>query len=172
MFVDFWSPQFVMSRLKLFDAALARDKLDLSELQRLSKSGVPEGNGRRSTFWRILLHYLPPNRVQWSEYLAKQRKTYQQFLGFQITIWDTWIKKSNWYDEFSDEMVFVSHTESPTADHPLNPNPCSMWQSFFKDNEVCGARTWKSTLSYTQYPILDMIWFLPGPVSYIFQHFP
>jgi len=102
-------------RLKLFDAALARDKLDLTELQRLSKSGIPEGSGRRATFWRILLNYLPPKRAQWSEYLAKQRRTYQQFL---------------------DEMVFVSHSESPTPDHPLNPNPCSLWQSFFKDNEV------------------------------------
>ena len=68
-------------RLKLFDGALTRDKLDLSELQRLAKSGIPEGNGRRATFWRILLNYLPLKRALWNEYLAKQRRTYQQFLG-------------------------------------------------------------------------------------------
>ena len=77
----FFAGQFLIFRLKLFDAALTGDKLDLSELQRLSKSGIPEGNGRRAAFWRILLHYLPLKTTQWSEYLSKQRKTYQQFLG-------------------------------------------------------------------------------------------
>jgi hypothetical protein len=46
------------------------------------------------------------------------------------------------YAQLLDEFILVSHSEtdadSPTGDHdhPLNPNPTSQWQSFFKDNEV------------------------------------
>ena len=29
-----------------------------------------------------------------------------------------------------------NNNSSKEADHPLNPNPDSQWQSFFKDNEV------------------------------------
>ena len=36
----------------------------------------------------------------------------------------------------SDEMILVSHSDTPVEDHPLNPNPDSQWQGFFKDNEV------------------------------------
>ena len=129
----------VSNRLKVFDAALTKDKLDLSELQRLSKSGIPEGNGRRATFWRILLSYLPLKRAQWSEYLSKQRRTYQQFLGNLTRLRVTNFMSSTYHRHIPDEMVFVSHSESPDADHPLNPNPSSLWQSFFKDNEVNGA---------------------------------
>ena len=33
-------------------------------------------------------------------------------------------------------MILVSHSDTHVEDHPLNPNPDSQWQSFFKDNEV------------------------------------
>ena len=36
---------------------------------------------------------------------------------------------------FSEEIV-LRNNSSEEADHPLNPNPNSQWQSFFKDNEV------------------------------------
>ncbi len=106
-------------RLRIFDGALAKQKIDLGELQRLSRTGIPEGNGRRAEIWRILLNYLPLDRSSWEEYLGKQRKIYNQFL---------------------DEMILVSQSEQASSeavpDHPLNPNPTSQWQSFFKDNEV------------------------------------
>ncbi len=35
---------------------------------------------------------------------------------------------------FPDEIILCSHSWS--HDHPLNPNPESRWQSFFRDNEV------------------------------------
>ncbi len=40
-------------------------------------------------------------------------------------------------------MILLSHSDMPessksstSVDHPLNPNPDSQWQSFFRDNEV------------------------------------
>jgi hypothetical protein len=37
---------------------------------------------------------------------------------------------------FPDEMILISHSATEVEDHPLNPNPESQWQGFFKDNEV------------------------------------
>lgn len=37
---------------------------------------------------------------------------------------------------FSEEIVLNGTSDSEQSDHPLNPNPESQWQSFFKDNEV------------------------------------
>ena len=36
----------------------------------------------------------------------------------------------------SDEIVLQPQSSKKCEDHPLNPNPDSQWQSFFKDNEV------------------------------------
>ena len=75
------------------------------------------GAGRRAALWRILLHYLPSEKAEWPAFLSAQRKLYQQFL---------------------DDLILVSNSaqEEEVEDHPLNPNPKSKWQSFFKDNEV------------------------------------
>ena len=42
------------------------------------------------------------------------------------------------YTQLVSEMIVTGpEDKSPEVeDHPLNPNPTSQWQSFFKDNEV------------------------------------
>ena len=40
------------------------------------------------------------------------------------------------YTIFLDEIIIQPLTKAAEEDHPLNPNPNSQWQSFFKDNEV------------------------------------
>ena len=35
-----------------------------------------------------------------------------------------------------DEIITQPLAKAAAEDHPLNPNPNSQWQSFFKDNEV------------------------------------
>ena len=38
---------------------------------------------------------------------------------------------------FAEDVILTSNNSEKTAeDHPLNPNPDSQWQTFFKDNEV------------------------------------
>ena len=80
-------------------------------------SGVPEGGGRRALAWRLLLGYLPGKRQHWAEVIRKKRALYTQLI---------------------QEMIVTGpEDKSPELeDHPLNPNPTSQWQSFFKDNEV------------------------------------
>ncbi|XP_059093777.1 TBC1 domain family member 13-like isoform X1 [Tigriopus californicus] len=102
-------------RVQEFDDLLNSTCVDREKLKKFAFEGIPEGAGRRSLSWRILLNYLPEERSTWNGVLTQQRKLYQQFL---------------------DEMILVSHSEKIVEDHPLNPNPESHWQSFFKDNEV------------------------------------
>lgn len=69
--------------------------------------------------WKLLLHYLPLEKANWNEHLKTQRESYGRFI---------------------DEMILLYGYEMPKVqeghDHPLNPNPDSKWQTYFKDNEV------------------------------------
>eukprot|EP00088_Acartia_fossae_P024788 TRINITY_DN2566_c0_g1_i2.p1 TRINITY_DN2566_c0_g1~~TRINITY_DN2566_c0_g1_i2.p1 ORF type:complete len:385 (-),score=51.57 TRINITY_DN2566_c0_g1_i2:465-1619(-) len=105
-------------RVKQFDDLLnCASKIDLKSLKDKSYRGIPEGNGRRSLTWRILLGYLPLDRDSWPSVLQQKRALYKQFV--------------------EEIIVQTPETNSPVIeDHPLNPNPNSNWQHFFKDNEV------------------------------------
>ena len=99
--------------------------------------------------WRILLNYLPESRQSWTDYLSKQRKLYNQFLGkymlshfslkfFKILIWLNRDNKRlmHTFINIAEEIIIQPLEKAASEDHPLNPNPNSQWQSFFKDNEV------------------------------------
>ena len=109
---------FKLFRLDTFDSTLAEEVIDMQSLKELCFGGVPDGKGRRAVSWRLLLNYLPPQRSQWNEVLDQQRELYRTL---------------------TEEIVLQplqSSKEHHEEDHPLNPNPDSQWQSFFKDNEV------------------------------------
>jgi len=105
-------------RVKQFDDLLYSDSIiDINSLKEKSYRGVPEGNGRRSITWRILLGYLPLERDSWDTILEQKRNLYKQLV--------------------EEIIVQTPESNSPVIeDHPLNPNPNSNWQNFFKDNEV------------------------------------
>jgi len=96
---------------------LEQDVVDISRLREHSFRGIPEGGGRRAATWRILLGYLPAKRGTWASILAQQRALYHQLV---------------------EEIIIANpQANSPVVeDHPLNPNPASNWQSFFRDNDV------------------------------------
>ncbi|XP_078282554.1 TBC1 domain family member 13 isoform X2 [Rhinoraja longicauda] len=73
----------------------------------------------------ILLNYLPLEQAQWSSSLKKQREIYAQFLKEMII--QPGIAKAN-LGFFREDVTL--------EDHPLNPNPDSRWNTYFKDNEV------------------------------------
>ena len=104
-------------RIAQFDECLNNEVINTNTLKTLCYQGVPEGGGRRALAWRLLLGYLPAKRKLWSDVCQEKRKLYSQLVS---------------------EMIVKSPEEgSPDADdHPLNLNPTSQWQSFFKDNEV------------------------------------
>ncbi|GLV45617.1 GTPase activating protein SECIS-dependent read-through [Carabus blaptoides fortunei] len=108
------------ARLKEFDDVLQHDIIDIKTLKNLAFNGIPDEQGRRSLSWKLLLNYLPPERVNWSLVLSRKRELYKQFI---------------------DEMIVMPGSKETDgdvteADHPLNINPDSQWQAFFRDNEV------------------------------------
>jgi len=104
-------------RIAKFDDCLKDEVINIDKLKHLCLRGVPEGGGRRALAWRVLLGYLPPKQRLWTEVLGSKRALYIQLV--------------------SEMIVTGPEDKSPEVeDHPLNPNPTSQWQSFFKDNEV------------------------------------
>ena len=110
----------VVFRLAQFDSCLRQEKVSLAGLKELCYQGVPEGGGRRAQAWRILLGYLPLQRSVWPEVVREKRALYRQLVAEMIL---------STPDEMGEKSPVVE-------DHPLNINPTSHWQSFFKDNEV------------------------------------
>ncbi|XKL69612.1 hypothetical protein PGB90_007381 [Kerria lacca] len=106
------------ARLKVFEDTLMGDKIDMIKLKALCFNGIPEEKGFRSLCWKLLLNYITPQRNTWSTTLTTQRKLYSQFI---------------------DEMIFTPGSGSDNdgiCDHPLNTNPSSKWNTYFKDNEI------------------------------------
>ena len=110
----------MMFRLAQFDSCLRQEVVSLPGLKELCYQGVPEGGGRRAQAWRLLLGYLPLQRSVWPEVVREKRALYRQLVAEMIV---------STPDEMGEKSPVVE-------DHPLNLNPTSHWQSFFKDNEV------------------------------------
>ena len=68
-------------RVDAFDSALNEAIIDISSLRNLCFGGIPEGKGRRSLSWRLLLNFLPPEKSQWNDFLHQQRQLYAQLTG-------------------------------------------------------------------------------------------
>ncbi|XP_006892545.1 PREDICTED: TBC1 domain family member 13 isoform X2 [Elephantulus edwardii] len=113
------------SRIADFQDVLKEPTIALEKLRELSFSGIPCEGGLRCLCWKILLNYLPLERASWTSILAKQRELYSQFLREMII--QPGIAKAN---------MGVSREDVTFEDHPLNPNPDSRWNTYFKDNEV------------------------------------
>ncbi|XP_065274953.1 TBC1 domain family member 13 isoform X2 [Emys orbicularis] len=113
------------SRIAEFQDVLGEPKIVLQKLRELCFSGIPFDGGLRCLCWKILLNYLPVEKALWSTLLKKQRELYSQFLKEMII--QPGIAKAN---------LGVSREDVTLEDHPLNPNPDSRWNTYFKDNEV------------------------------------
>ncbi|XP_033892768.3 TBC1 domain family member 13-like isoform X2 [Acipenser ruthenus] len=113
------------SRIQEFKVALSQPQINLKNLRELCFSGIPFEGGLRALCWKILLNYLPTEQAIWDSFLKKQREIYAQFLREMII--QPGIAKANL--GFSREDVTLE-------DHPLNPNPDSQWNTYFKDNEI------------------------------------
>ncbi|NXC75392.1 TBC13 protein, partial [Anhinga anhinga] len=112
-------------RIADFQEVLGEPTVALGKLRDLCFSGIPFDGGLRCLCWKILLNYLPLEKALWSSLLKKQRDLYSQFLKEMII--QPGIAKAN---------LGVSREDVTLEDHPLNPNPDSRWNTYFKDNEV------------------------------------
>lgn len=58
---------------------LSKKMINVREMRRIAMQGIPDGAGIRSTVWKLLLGYLPPDRGLWASELAKKRSQYKHF---------------------------------------------------------------------------------------------
>ncbi|KAM4019470.1 TBC1 domain family member 13 [Anomaloglossus baeobatrachus] len=113
------------SKIAEFQSILSEPRINLSVLRELCFNGIPFEGGIRCICWKILLNYLPKDRLLWDSVLKKQRETYDNFLKEMII-----------QPGIAKAKLGLSREDVTLEDHPLNPNPDSRWNTYFKDNEV------------------------------------
>ncbi|XP_077278175.1 TBC1 domain family member 13 [Temnothorax americanus] len=112
-------------KLTEFDDVFDADEIDTASLSKICFHGIPdEPGGLRPLCWKLLLNYLPPTKSSWLETLKRKRELYNTFIEDLIV---------NPGESNADDKERVDVT---LHDHPLNLNPDSKWQTYFKDNEV------------------------------------
>ncbi|CEP17365.1 hypothetical protein [Parasitella parasitica] len=92
-----------------------RPVIDMKSFQNACFYGIPDEPGLRSTAWKVLLGYLPPDKRMWSSTLKNQRLSYY-----------SWVK----------DLLEEPGEEPPSSDHPLNSEPGSKWATYFQDNSI------------------------------------
>ncbi|OXA62837.1 TBC1 domain family member 13 [Folsomia candida] len=108
-------------RMQRLELLLGEAVINLEQLKELVFHGLPGDGSARPLVWRLLLNYLPASREEWGPFLAKKRTNYGNFVADLL-------QPCCAAEEAADA--------AEEADHPLNPNPDSRWQQFFRDNEV------------------------------------
>ncbi|KAL1328683.1 hypothetical protein HN51_038487 [Arachis hypogaea] len=123
-------------------AELSKKVIDMRELRRLACQGLPDGAGIRSTVWKLLLGYLPPDRGLWSAELAKKRSQYKHFKD-DILVNPSEITRRMYNSTSSDaddakveSRTLLSRSEITHGEHPLSLGETSVWNQFFQDTEI------------------------------------
>lgn len=101
----------------LFRHCLSATSVDVDELRRLVWAhGMPDTTWARPMAWKLLVEYLPPDRVYWDRVLA--------------------LRRANFWAMVAD--VTVDPTDKPLreGDHPLSQQRDSRWREFFEDGDL------------------------------------
>ncbi|KAH7573024.1 hypothetical protein JRO89_XS03G0053000 [Xanthoceras sorbifolium] len=121
---------------------LSKKVINMREIRRIASQGIPDGGGVRSTVWKLLLGYLPPDRSLWSSELAKKRSQYKHFkdeLLMNPSEITRRLEKSAICDpdeSKSESSGLLSRSEIPQGEHPLSLGKSSIWNQFFQDTEI------------------------------------
>ncbi|OMO88606.1 hypothetical protein COLO4_20169 [Corchorus olitorius] len=135
------SPEDISRQAQLL-AELSKKVVNMRELRRIASQGIPDGAGIRSTVWKLLLGYLPPDRGQWLSELSKKRSQYKHFkeeLLMNPSEITRRLEKSTGSDndEFKSESSgMLSRSQIPQGEHPLSLGKSSIWNQFFQDSEI------------------------------------
>ncbi|XP_045821193.1 TBC1 domain family member 13-like [Trifolium pratense] len=133
--------EFDISHQTQLLAELSKKVMDMRELRRIACQGVPDSAGIRSTLWKLLLGYLPPDRGLWSSELAKKRSQYKQFKE-EILMNPSEITRKMYNSTIGDaddakrDRALLSRSEIPHDEHPLSLGKTSVWNQFFQDTEI------------------------------------
>ncbi|TYI91954.1 hypothetical protein E1A91_D02G031600v1 [Gossypium mustelinum] len=135
------SPDDISRQAQLL-AELSKKVINMWELRRIASQGIPDGAGIRSTVWKLLLGYLPPDRSQWSSELAKKRSQYRHFkeeLLMNPSEITRRLEKSVGCDNDESKPEgrgLLSRSQITHGEHPLSLGKSSVWNQFFQDSEI------------------------------------
>ncbi|KAE8714544.1 Detected protein of confused Function [Hibiscus syriacus] len=135
------SPNDISRQAQLL-SELSKKVINMWGLRRFASQGIPDGAGIRSTVWKLLLGYLPPERGQWSSELAKKRSQYRHFKEELLMNPSeiTWrLEKSVACDNDesnSESKGLLSRSHITHGEHPLSLGKSSVWNQFFQESEI------------------------------------
>ncbi|XVF37981.1 hypothetical protein REPUB_Repub20aG0058200 [Reevesia pubescens] len=135
------SPDDISRQAQLL-AELSKKVVNLRELRKIASQGIPDGAGIRSTVWKLLLGYLPPDRAQWLPELAKKRSQYRHFkeeLLMNPTEITRRLEKSVGCDNDeskAESSGLLSRSQITHGEHPLSLGKSSIWNQFFQESEI------------------------------------
>ncbi|XP_023549378.1 TBC1 domain family member 13-like [Cucurbita pepo subsp. pepo] len=118
---------------------LSKKVINLRELRKISSQGIPDGPGIRSTVWKLLLGYLPPDRALWTSELAKKRSQYKHFkeeLLMNPSEISRRLEKAKSYEHDETNRGPLSRSEISLEEHPLSLGKTSIWNQYFQDSEI------------------------------------
>ena len=105
--------KLILNALKVLNT----DTIDKSLLKKHIDTGILELQpSLRSLCWKVLLGYLPPKTVDWENYIDEKRNEYNEMKNKFTAHLNEQLKKRN--------------------DHPLNNTSNSIWQGYFKNNQL------------------------------------
>ncbi|KAF8670110.1 hypothetical protein HU200_050927 [Digitaria exilis] len=126
-----------------FKAALSKKEVNMGELRRLACLGVPDGGaGVRPFVWKLLLGYLPTDRVLWAYELEKKRSQYSAYkeeflLNPSEKLRRIEETKMSRKKELSIERTgFLPRLKVTNEEHPLSSGKSSLWNQYFQESEI------------------------------------
>lgn len=121
---------------------LSQKEINLEKLQRISSTGLPDGEGIRATVWKLLLGYLPPAREMWEKELTENRVKYAK-LKEELLLTPSQLARLkdealSSCDQNSDGVVHgpLRRHEISHEDHPLSLGKSSLWHQYFQYTEI------------------------------------
>ncbi|XP_024194659.1 TBC1 domain family member 13 isoform X2 [Rosa chinensis] len=129
------------SRQSQLLAELSKKTINVRELRKIASQGIPDGAGVRSTVWKLLLGYLPPDRALWPLELAKKRSQYKHFKDELLMNPSEITRKledngTSCDSEESKSKGLLSRSHIAHGEHPLSLGKSSIWNQFFQDTEI------------------------------------
>ncbi|XP_061990987.1 uncharacterized protein LOC133709301 isoform X2 [Rosa rugosa] len=129
------------SRQSQLLAELSKKTINVRELRKIASQGIPDGAGVRSTVWKLLLGYLPPDRALWPSELAKKRSQYKHFKDELLMNPSEITRKledngTSCDSEESKSKGLLSRSHIAHGEHPLSLGKSSIWNQFFQDTEI------------------------------------
>ncbi|CAG7909102.1 unnamed protein product [Brassica rapa] len=130
------------SRQAHLSAELSKKVINMKELRSLALQSLPDSPGIRSTVWKLLLGYLPPERSLWSSELKQKRYQYKHYKDELLTSPSeiTWrLVRSKGFDNYelkTGSRCMLSRSRITDEDHPLSLRKASIWNTYFQDTET------------------------------------